>query len=67
MKIMEKILDKLIREVMEVDDIQFRFRPNRGTIDAIFVLRQLQEKSLEGQKKLYYALVGLEKAYTRES
>ena len=45
--------------------MHFEFHPNRGTTDAIFVLHQLQEKSLERQKKLYHAFVDLGKAYDR--
>ena len=35
------------------------------TTDAIFILRQLQEKHLAKNKKLYFALVDLEKAFDR--
>ena len=44
--------------------MQFGFRPSRGTTDAIFILRQLQEKYLAKQKVLYFAFVDLEKALT---
>ena len=39
--------------------------PGRGTIDAIFMLRQLQEKYLAKNKNLYFAFVDLEKAFDR--
>ena len=39
--------------------------PGRGTIDAIFILRQLQEKHLNKKKCLYYCFVDLEKAFDR--
>ena len=35
--------------------------PGRGTTDAIFVIRQLQEKYLAANKRLYMAFVDLEK------
>ena len=35
----------------------------KGTIDAIFILRQLQEKYLENDKELYLVFVDLEKAF----
>ena len=41
-----KIVDGLIRQVVSIDDSQFGFVPGRGTTDAIFVVRQLQEKYL---------------------
>ena len=34
------------RQVVSIDDSQFGFVPGRGTTDAIFVVRQLQEKYL---------------------
>ena len=43
--------------------MQFGFMPGRGTTDAIFILRQLQEKHLAKNKKLYFAFVDLEKAF----
>lgn len=41
------------------------FRPCRGTVDAIFVVKQLQEKSLEQHRNLYMCFVDLEKAFDR--
>ena len=35
-----KILDKRLRELVEVDQMQFGFRPGRGTTDASFMLRE---------------------------
>ena len=48
-----------------MDDSQFGFVPGRGTTDAIFVVRQLQEKYLAANKRLYMAFVDLEKAFDR--
>ena len=63
MKILERIVDGLIRQLVSIDDSQFGFVPGRGTTDAIFVVRQLQEKYLAAKKRLYMALVDLEKAF----
>ena len=63
-----KLLDhvmKGIERVISIDDMQFGFMPDRGTTDAIFILRQLQEKHLAKNKKLYFAFVDLEKAFDR--
>ena len=64
-KIYERVLDKRLREVIQVDEMQFEFMPGRSTVDAIFIMRQKQEKSLEGNENLHIAFVDLEKAYDR--
>ena len=63
MKILERIVDGLIRQVVSIDDSQFGFVPGRGTADAIFVVQQLQEKYRAVNKRLYMALMDLEKAF----
>ena len=44
MKVIEWIADNLIRQMVTIDESQFGGVPGRGTSDAIFVIRQLQEK-----------------------
>ena len=51
MKVIERVIDKLLRERIDIDEMQFGFVPGRGTTDAIFLLRQLQEKYLGKRKK----------------
>ena len=46
MKVLERIVDTAIREMINIDEMQFAFVPGRGTTDAIFIVRQLQEKFL---------------------
>ena len=46
MKVIERIADSLIRQLVTIDESQFGFVPGRGTTDAIFVVHQLQEKYL---------------------
>ena len=65
MKVLERIVDGLIRQMVSIDDSQFGFVPGRGTTDAIFVVRQLQGKYLTANKRLYMAFVDLEKAFDR--
>ena len=38
MKGMERVIEKIIRERISIDDMQFGFMPGRGTTDAIFIL-----------------------------
>ena len=65
LKVMERVVEQLIRRIVNIDQMQFGFMPGRGTTDAIFVLRQLQEKYLAKRKNLYFAFVDLEKAFDR--
>ena len=65
MKIYEKVLDNRLRQLVDIDAMQFGFMPGRGTTDAIFIMRQMQEKCLEGNNRLFTAFVDLEKAYDR--
>ena len=66
MKIVEKVLERRLRRMVKVDEMQFGFMPGKGTIDAVFILRRLQEE-YEGvvskEKKLYMCFVDLEKAF----
>ena len=39
---MERGLDKWLRRAVTVDEIQLCFMPERGTIDAVLILRRLQ-------------------------
>ena len=58
MKGVERVIEKIIRQRILIDNMQFGFMPGRGTTDAIFILRQLQEKHLAKSKDLYFAFVG---------
>ena len=46
MKIIETVLDSVIRSQVDIDSMQFGFMSDWGATDAIFILRQLQEKHL---------------------
>ena len=65
MKILDRVMEKRIMERVTLDEMQFGFRLGRGTIDAIFIVRQMQEKFLAKKKELWMALVDLEKAFDR--
>ena len=53
-KIVEKVLEKRIRVLVEVDDMQFGFMPGRGTTDALFILRSMQKEYREKDKKIVH-------------
>ena len=63
MKVLERIVDGLIRQLVSIDNSQFGFVP--GTTDAIFVVRQLQGKYLAANKRLYMVFLDLENAFDR--
>ena len=63
MKLLERVLDSFIREMVDIDAMQFGFVLGRGTTDAIFIIRQLQEKYISANKPLYFTFVDLEKAF----
>ena len=48
---------------MDIEAMQFGFVTGGGTTDAIFIIRQLQEKYIAANKPLYFAFVDLEKAF----
>ncbi|VDO18922.1 unnamed protein product [Heligmosomoides polygyrus] len=45
------------------DQVQWGFMPERSTIDAIFIARQVMEKYREKRKPCYLSFLDLEKAY----
>ena len=65
MKVLERVVEGLIRQRVEIDEMQCGFMSGRGTTDAIFIVCQLQEKHLAANKPLYMAFVDLEKAFDR--
>ena len=65
MKVLERVVEGLIRQRAEIDEMQCGFMSGRGTTDAIFIVRQLQEKHLAANKPLYMAFFDLEKAFDR--
>ena len=65
MKVLERPVEGFIRQRVVIDDMQCGFMQGRGTTDAIFILRQLQEKHLVAGKPLYLAFIDLEKAFDR--
>ena len=63
MKLLERILDKRLREKVEhkLGEEQLGLRKGRWTTDGMFALRQLVEKRLEMQGHM--AFVDLEKTF----
>jgi len=65
MKVYEYVLERRLREIVDIGDYQFGFRQGRSTTGAIFIVRQLQEKYNQKKRKLYHIFIDLEKAFDR--
>jgi len=65
MKVVERIFECRIRQQIDIDDMQFGFMKSKGTTDAIFIVRQMQEKFRARGKKLCFGFVDLVKAFDR--
>ncbi|XP_060771234.1 uncharacterized protein slc22a21 isoform X2 [Neoarius graeffei] len=65
LKVVERVVENIARELVSINEMQFGFMPGRSTTDAIFIVRQLQEKYLAKEKNLYFAFIDLEKAFDR--
>src|SRR2546425_504876 len=65
LKVLERVIEARLRKTVKIDEMQFGFSPGKGTTDAIFIVRQVQEKFLGKQKELWMAFVDLEKAFDR--
>lgn len=64
MKVWGKMLEARLRNLVQIREIQFGFQPGKATNDAIFILRQVQEKHA-AMKKMAQVFVDLEKAFDR--
>ena len=68
LKILERTLDKRIdpkQDGRKIDPKQFGFMPGKSTVDAIFIVRQLVNKRIDGNLAVFCGFVDLEKAYDR--
>ena len=55
----------MLRNRVEISKQQYEFMPLKETTDAMFALRMLMEKCMEGQTELHCVFEDLEKAYDR--
>ena len=66
MKVLERVIERRVRNIVKIDNMQFGFMARKSTTDAIFIVRQqLQEKYLARNKEPWMAFVDLEKAFDR--
>ena len=64
MKVVERVLEKRLNRIVSVDEMQFGFMPDRGTIDAVFIFRKTQEDNC-AKGKCCMCFVHPKKAFDR--
>ena len=57
MKIIERVLERRIRTLVNLNKIQFGFMPGKGTVDAIFIVRRMQEEYQKRTRSCICALL----------
>jgi hypothetical protein len=65
MKLCERIIEHRLRGVTNVTENQFGFMPERSTMEAIFLIRQLTKRCVEQKKDLHMIFIDLEKTYDK--
>ena len=51
-KVVERVLEKRLCSIVTFDEMKYGFMPERGTINAVFILRRMQEEYHAKGKKL---------------
>ena len=58
MKVVERVLCKRLSRIVSVKEMQFGFVPERGAIDAVFILRKMQKEYHANGKKVVHVFCG---------
>ena len=56
MKVLERLVERKVKSKGTLDSMQFGFTSGKGTTDAIFIVRQMQEKYLARRKSYGWPL-----------
>ena len=56
MKVLERVVEGLIRQRVEIDEMQCGFMSGHSTTNAIFIVHQLQEKRLAAKQAPLHGL-----------
>ena len=65
MKIVERVQERQIQTLINLNKKHFGFRLGKGTVDAIFNVRRILKEYQTKEKKLYVRFAGIEKAFYR--
>jgi hypothetical protein len=67
MKLWERVIEHRRRGMMHITMNQFGFMPERSTMEAFFLIRQVMEWYKEQKKDLHMVFIDLEKAHDKIS
>ena len=56
MKVLERVIERRVRNIVKIDSMQFGFMAGKSTTDAIFIVRQLQRNIWQGIKNFGWLL-----------
>ena len=65
MKLAERMIEARLRDITEIANNQYGFRPGKSTTEPIVILRMMQEMYREKVQDLHQVFVDLKKAYDR--
>ena len=65
MKIVERVLERRMRALVNLDKFQFGFMPEKETRNTLYIIKRRQEEYRNMDKKLYMCFVDMEKAFDR--
>jgi Reverse transcriptase (RNA-dependent DNA polymerase) len=65
MNLWERVIEHRLRKLTTVSKNQFVFMPERSTMEAIFLIKQLIERHREHKNDLHMIFIDLEKAYDK--
>ena len=63
MKLAERLIEARLRDITEIANNQYGFRPGKSTTESIFILWMMQENYREKGQDLHLVFVDLKKAY----
>ena len=63
MEVVERLFEKRFSRIVSADEMQLSLMPEKGIIDAVFIMKRMQEEYHAKGNKLYICFVDLEKAF----
>ena len=52
LKVMERVVEKRLRKIVHINDMQCGFMPGKGTVDAIFMVRRFR-RNMQRRNRSY--------------